>query len=102
MEKVAIICERCDKTVIVDSPSDNSDMVETRGRLLYLCDRTDQCIARPAFNLNIANSSTDVLHYCPDCLVYAIKEWIDTLKKIPPSDIPKGGIIPGRRTLSNE
>jgi len=97
MNMVADKCDECGKVVVKTHDSASSDMIVTRGSILYLCDTVKGESSRPSFLLQRLFGSDTPKVWCPDCLVKALSRWVNDLEQRGSSAIPPEHIIPGRQ-----
>jgi hypothetical protein len=71
-------CNRCGKTVIKDTDCTSTGMVQTTGYFIYLCDLKKKEVAMPVLQLG---EDLQLFHFCPDCLLETVKEWVTKIKK---------------------
>ncbi len=102
MNFIAVKCNVCGKTVITQSHSDSTDMIQVDTSLLYMGDCQEKESARPRLDLKHWGNEPSH-HYCPRCLLNKIRRWVEILEKRPPSDIPPENIFyPEIRRLNND
>jgi hypothetical protein len=78
-EVTADKCNRCGKTVIKEMSISDTGMVQTEGVFTYLCSLKKRETSRPALTFEEDNSNFH--HYCPDCLLATVQEWVTKIKK---------------------
>jgi hypothetical protein len=78
-EVTADKCNRCGKTVIKETSISDTGMVQTKGLFIYLGPLKKRETSRPALMFEKDNSNPN--HYCPDCLLATVQEWITKIKK---------------------
>jgi len=94
-------CEKCGKTVVKHSHADSSDMVQTNDSFLYLCDVKEGESSRPSLYLREYASPSPEHHYCLDCLLVKVAEWIAEMKKRGASKIPLDRILLPKGEISS-
>ena len=72
-DKIARVCDYCGKTDTVTGHEESNGMVLVQGENCYLLlmrDLREKETSRPTFRLSDK-------HFCPECLVKAIQEWLE-------------------------
>ena len=71
--EIARTCDYCKKAEIIGHEADSSKIVsiQCEGHFLLMRELKEDEPSRPRFNL------VDK-HFCPECLLKALKEWIET------------------------
>ena len=96
MKILAQKCNKCGKVVLQHDRIESTDLITTNGSFLFMGDVLPCESGRPSLNLKDFNVSEEdgEYHYCPDCLVEEVREWVEKIKKRPPSKIPINHILP--------
>lgn len=87
-------CDRCGKQVVQMWHADSTDMVEVKHSILYYCDLLDGEAGRPSLFGTVTDENKP-LHFCLDCLLYEVTDWVKKMKKRGPSKIPGENVSSG-------
>lgn len=96
MDMVADKCNQCGKVVVKHGSADSSDMIQTNDSFLFMGDLLPGEGGRPSLALKeyFRLNEQSFHHYCLDCLVAVVVEWVQKLKQRPASNIPIGYVLP--------